>query len=151
MSIRTAVAIGLALALAPAAVSTQQKTDFSGRWVQLTPAEGAGGEQIIKQTETRLTMYHDSEGSGHSMVFNLDGTEGRSTMQSHGMDIVTVSKSAWTGGKLTITSKTTYTPDRVMDQVMVWSIDEKGQFIIDLTQTMTGRPTEKHTIVHKKL
>ena len=143
--------VAMTLAAAQVSAQPQKRTDFSGQWIQLTPAAGEGGKQIIKQTDTQLTMHHDSEGSGHSMVFNLDGTDARSSLTSHGLELVTVSKAAWTDGKLTITSKTTYSPERVMDQTMVWSIDEKGQFVIDLTQKMTGREIEKQTIVHKKI
>src|SRR5690349_20931254 len=127
MNFRFVTLIAVALVASLSVASAQQKTDFSGTWLQLSPTEGAGGQQIIKQTDTRLTMFHDSEGSGHSMVFHLDGTEAKSTITSHGAEVVTVSKAAWAGGRLTITSKTTYSPERVMDQTMVWSVDEKGQ------------------------
>ena len=34
-----------------------EKPDFSGRWVMVSPAEGAGQEQVIKQDATTLTVH----------------------------------------------------------------------------------------------
>ena len=126
------------------------KPNFAGTWVQQLPAQGAGSEQVIKQTDKTLTISHASEGDGHQMVYNLDGTEAQSTMQSHGMAIVTVSKVTWNGNRMTITSTSTYEPGRVLDQTMVWSIDDKGQLVIDHTAAMTGLPVETTQIVYRK-
>jgi hypothetical protein len=150
-----AVAV-LVMLTAQASAQAQKRPDFSGRWVQLEPKEGAGGVQIIKQTETQLIMSHDSEGGGHELVFNLDGTERRSIMRSHDMDIVTVSKAEWKGDRLTITERTTYPPSQFTepsqfrDQTMEWFINEKGQFIIDVTQSITRQPIRTTRVVHKK-
>ena len=141
------VALLLAL-LAP--LPAQQKPNFSGRWVQLSPSLGAGSEQVVEQTEATLTTTHDSEGGGHRFAYRLDGSDTTSTLQSHGMDIVTVSKANWNGNRLTITSTSTYTPERKLEQTFVWSIDEKGQLVVDLTQTMTGRATEQHQVIYRK-
>jgi hypothetical protein len=148
---RIALAVTTVVLVALTPLVAQKKPNFSGRWVQISPEDGAGGEQLIQHTESTLTMSHDSEGDGHKLIYNLDGSESKMTMQSHGMDIVTIAKAVWNGDRLTITSATTYgSPDRKLDQTMVWSINEKGQLVIDLTQTSTGRPTEKLQVVHQK-
>ena len=151
MRVRLAMYLVVACAAAVAAMGAQKRPDFSGRWLVIEPAHGAGTEIVLKQTEGLLTDAHSSEGGGHRNEYHLDGVEHTSTMQSHGMDLVTVSRAVWQGDKLSITTTTTYTPDRKLDQTMVWSIDEKGQLIIELTATMTGKPTEKTRIVHRKL
>jgi hypothetical protein len=141
----------VALMAAVSVVNAQKRPDFSGRWVLVTPGEGEGTEMIIKQTESLLTNSHDSEGGGHRLEYRLDGSEHRTTMMSHGENIVSLSKAVWEGDRLRITEITTYSPDRKLDQTMIWSIDEKGQLVIDLTSTMTGRATEKMRLVHRKL
>ena len=151
MRVRLAMYIAVACALAVSALGAQRRPDFSGRWLVIEPAHAAGTEMVLKQTEGVLTEGHDSEGGGHRLEYHLDGAEHTTTMVSHGMDVVTVSKAVWQGDKLSITTATTYSPDRKLDQTMIWSIDDKGQLIIDLTATMTGRPTEKTRIVHRKL
>ena len=151
MRVRFAMYVTLACVAALSAVSAQKRPDFSGRWVVVEPAPAAGTEVVLKQTEALLTNSHDSEGDGHRNEYRLDGSEHTTTMRSHGTDIVTVSKAVWQGDRLSITTVTTYSPDRKLDQTMIWSLDEKGQLIIDLTETLTGRPTEKTRIVHKKV
>jgi len=152
MKFRFAMCVAVAcVAALSSVVSAQKRPDFSGRWILVTPGEGEGTEIVIKQTEALLTNSHASEGDGHRLEYRLDGSEHRTTMMSHGTDIVSVSRAVWQGDRLSITETTTYSPDRKLDQTMIWSIDEKGQLIIDLTSTMTGRPTEKAKLVHKKV
>ena len=66
------------------------------------------------------------------------------------VNVVTLYRAEWKGDKLSITSATTYSQDRKLDQVMVWSLDDKGQLIIELTQTLTGQPTRTMRLVHRK-
>jgi hypothetical protein len=129
-----------------------QKPNFSGTWIQQQPALGAGGQQIVVHTEKELSVAHASEGDGHRLVYKLDGTEATSSMQSHGMDIVTTSKAEWKDDRLVITSVTTYPMPtlRTLNQTMVWWFDASGQLIVDLTQEMTGKPVESTKIVYKK-
>jgi hypothetical protein len=151
MRVRLVACAVVAFVAALSAVSAQKRPDFSGRWIVVAPADSAGTEIVVKQTDALLTQAHDSEGGGHRLEYRLDGSEHKTTMASHGMDLVTLSRAVWQGDRLSITETTTYSPDRKLDQTMIWSIDEKGQLIIDLTATMTGRPTEKTRIVHKKV
>ena len=151
MRVRFAMYVAVACVAAFSAVSAQKRPDFSGRWVLVAPSEGAGTEMVLRQTATLLTNSHASEGDGHRLEYRLDGAEHTTKMKSHGTDIETVSRAVWQGDRLSITETTTYSPDRKLDQTMIWSIDEKGQLIIDLTATMTGRATEKTRLVHKKV
>ena len=132
--------------------ATVSKPNFSGTWIQQQPGLGAGGQQIVVHTDKTLSIAHASEGDGHRTVYKLDGTESTSSMQSHGMDIVTTSKAEWKDERLTITSATTYPMPtlRTLNQTMVWWIDASGQLIVDLTQEMTGRPVETTKIVFRR-
>ena len=117
----------------------------------MSPADAAsGGPQTILHTETKLSMIHGAEGADHNLEYILDGKEHRSVMPSHGSEIVTLYTATWNGDRLTILSKSTYPNADVLDQTMVLSLDTKGQLIIDLTETSTGRPKTTTQIVHKK-
>ena len=136
--------------LAAVAVHAQKRPDFSGTWVQILPADHAGQEQVITQTATTLSMSHGSEGGHHGFTYKLDGSESRNELTSHGDRVVTISRATWKGEQLIVTSATTYGDGRKLDQVMVWSLDEKGQLVVDATATMTGQPAETVKVVSRK-
>ena len=140
----------LVLVVFSAVAVAQQKPNFTGKWVAVSPADAGGEAQAITHTETKLTMEHGSEGGGHRLEFILDGKEHRSTMPSHGSEIVTLYTATWKGNQLNIASKSTYPNGNVLDQVQVWSLDDKGQLIIDLTETSTNQPKTTMKIVHRK-
>ena len=134
-----------------AAVFAQQKPNFAGKWIAISPADASGGgPQTITHTEAKLAMIHGAEGSDHNLEYILDGKEHRNVMPSHGSEIVTLYTATWKGDRLTILSKSTYPNGNVLDQEMVLSLDTKGQLIIDLTETFTGRPKSTMQLVHKK-
>ena len=136
--------------LAAATLGAQKRPDFSGTWVTIVPADSAGQEQVVTQTATTLAMSHASEGGHHAMTYKLDGSESRNELTSHGDKIVTLSRVTWKGEQLIITSATTYPDGRTLDQVMTLSLDEKGQLVIDATETMTGRPPQTVRVVSRK-
>lgn len=133
----------------PTATPASTKPNFSGTWIQQSPAQGSGDETIVKHTDKTLTLMHD-ESEAHKTVFSADGTEYQSTMQSHNMNILTTSKASWKDDRLTITSVTDYTNGRRLDQTMVWYFDDKGLLIVDVTSQVTGMPVESMQIVYRK-
>ena len=134
-----------------AAAFAQQKPNFAGKGIVVSPADAAsGGPQTITHTETKLNMIHGAEAADHNLEYILDGKEHRSVMPSHGSEVVTLYTATWKGDRLTILSKSTYPNGNVLDQEMVLSLDTKGQLIIDLTETFTGRPKSTMQLVHKK-
>jgi hypothetical protein len=143
--------LSVGLLLLQASFLAQEKPDFSGRWVVLAPADGAGSEQRVTydRKANTLTLAHDSEGDGHKLVYKLDGTENRNALTSHGSEIVILSKAQWTGDQITITSVATYPDGRRMESKQVWSLDAGGQLVIDGTETM-DRKTTAIRVVHKK-
>ena len=146
----TAVLV-VGVALLTVGLTAQQKPDFSGRWVILAPAEGAGSEQIVVHDlkANTLTLSHDSEGHGHKLVHKLDGTEHRNALASHGSEIVILSKAQWTGNQITINSVATYPDGKRMESKHTWAIDASGQLIIEVTDTVDGKTTTARA-VHKK-
>ena len=132
------------------AVFAQQRPNFTGKWIAISPADAGGGAQTITHTEAKLSIVHGAEGTDHNLEFILDGKEHRSVMPTHGSEIVTLYTATWNGNRLTMLSKSTYPNGNVLDQIQIWSLDAKGQLIIDLTETSTGRPKSTMQIVHKK-
>ncbi|MSO48473.1 MAG: hypothetical protein EXQ49_01005 [Acidobacteria bacterium] len=141
------VLLGIAFATG---VEAQQKPDFTGTWVVVTPADSAGQEQFVRHTPTTLSTGHASEGDGHNASYKLDGSESRNELGSHGQVIVTISKAVWEGATLVITSSTTYSNGGKMDSKQIWSMDSEGRLVVEHTQTEAGQPTRSGTVVHTK-
>ena len=135
---------------ASAMLSAQQKPNFTGTWLIVTPTEAAGQEQVVRHTPTTLATGHASEGDGHNASYKLDGSESRNELTSHGEPIVTISKAAWDGTKVVITSATTYPDGRKMDSKQTWSLDAEGRLVIEHRQSMTGQPARLMTLIHTK-
>lgn len=134
-----------------AALAGQSRPNFSGRWVQLSPSEGAGTEQRITHEGNQLLTQHASEGDDHELNYRLDGVETRSVITSHGEEIVSKSRAVWEQQQLVITTATEYPDGRKLDTRQVWSLDAKGQLNIAVTRSMTGRePTSVTAVFAKK-
>lgn len=146
--------VALAATLAAQTPSTTtHKPDFTGSWVMIHPALGAGSQQVVQQTDKTLTVTDASqhEGGGTRKVYNFDGTETKSSFQSHGVDIVTVSKAEWKNDRLHITSVTNYPHNgNRLDQTFVWYLDAKGQLIVDLTQQSTSQPFQSTQMIYRR-
>jgi len=133
-----------------AAGAAQDKPNFTGTWIVVTPVEAAGQEQQVEHTATTLSTGHASSGGGHGMVYKLDGTESRNVLTSHGEDFVSLSKAVWDGNKVLITTATAYPDGRKLDTKETWSLDADGRLVVEHTQAMSGlRPTQM-TVVHRK-
>ena len=110
------VLLGIAFATG---VEAQQKPDFTGTWVVVTPADSAGQEQFVRHTPTTLSTGHAAEGDGHNALYKLDGSESRNELGSRGQVIVTISKAVWEGATLVITSSTPYSNGGKMDSKQI--------------------------------
>jgi len=133
-----------------AAAGAQDKPNFTGTWVAVSPAEAAGQEQEVRHTATTLSTGHASEGGGHQATYKLDGSESRNEIMSHGEPIVTLSRAAWEGNKVVITSATTYPDGGKLDSKETWSMDSEGRLVFEFTQTATGLPPRSMTVVFTK-
>ena len=119
-------------------VGAGQKPNFSGRWVIVSPKEGAGQEQIITQTDKTLTTQHAAEGPDHKMTYQLDGVERRLALPSHGSDITILAKASWDADRLVITRNSSYPNGMKTQSRDVWSLDAKGQLVVDSSETGPG-------------
>ena len=150
MRSRCVLAAGLGFVLGLAVVSAQDKPNFSGRWIAVSPADSAGQEQVVRHDAKTLTAGHASEGHGHKASYTLDGTESRNVLVSHGENIVTLSKASWNGNKLTITSDTTYPDGRTWHTEQTWSLDASGRLVIDFTESGTTPSPVTRTTVYTR-
>ena len=150
MTFPRATATAFCLFLASASGLAQPKPDFSGRWVLVSPAQGAGHEQVVKQTAATLSVGHEAKSGGHEAVYKLDGTESRNVLKSHGSEIVTMSKAEWEGERLVISSTTTYPAGRRLDQRQFWSMDSDKRLVIEVTEVVDGISQTRKTIYERR-
>ncbi len=149
---RLSVLVGsMGLLVGLAGVSAQEKPNFAGRWVLVSPPESAGQEQVVTQDAATLTTAHASSGHGHRSVYALDGSESRNALTSHGHEIVTVSKTTWNRERLTIESETTYPDGRKLQATDVWSLDAEGRLLIERTERgLTPSPSTMKLVYGKR-
>ena len=130
-----------------ASLTGQQKPNFAGTWVAVSPSEAAGQVQTVRQTETTLTRGHDSRGGGHSFTYKFDGTESRIV---GGHEAVTLATASWDGDKLVLVHKTTYQDGRVRNAKFVWSINAQGELVADFTEQFDGHEATTMRIVSRR-
>lgn len=143
----------LAGTLMSALIVGQTRPDFSGHWVPVSPPEIAGDSRqtvTIRQTATTLAMIHPSERGSHSITYNLDGSDRRTTPESHaGIEIMgsatwkgerLVFREAWSGPKAGASADILY---------VIW-LDAQGRLVFDLTEPgPDGRPRRLTAIFRK--
>ena len=115
----------------------QKVPDFSGTWVGISPGD-TGVEQKVTQTPKTLEVSVGPTGGQPLSVstYNLDGSESRNERKSLGHAIVTLSRASWKGEQLTIMSATTFPDGTKSESVDVWSLDSKGNLVIEGTEKM---------------
>jgi hypothetical protein len=151
MKLMRALVCIVAVALAAAVtVSAQGKPDFSGKWTLVSPADSAGQVLVVKQDARTLSSVHPSEGDDHNIVFNLDGSERRNALSSHGAEIVAMAKAVWNGNDLVITEAVTYPAGNRADTKQIWSLDATGRLLIDHTYTSAGKAPVNVKLIYKK-
>ena len=111
-------------ALAFLTASLAAQASFAGKWtldpasVPAPPADGGGGrgrggmlgqELTITQDAANLTLEYMGGGQNPApvkLVYKLDGTESKNMMMGRGGQMEQVSKAAWSGQSLVVTTTT---------------------------------------------
>ena len=140
------VALVLPHAATAIAIQAGQKPSFSGTWIIQPPNKAAGEEQIVKQDDKTLSITS----IGRTRTYQLNGVEHREATATRVGEIVMVSKAAWEGRTITITTATSYPNDMKTTEIEIWSIDNQGQLVIDFTETAPGQQPRRLKITHKK-
>ena len=139
------------LVLAAVASAQQQKPNFSGTWVVVTPAEHAGQEETISHHEHTLRLGHGaSHGGDHSEVFTLDGSPHKSSMPSHGSEIHSVSTASWNGDQLVVFRSSRYPDGRAINSKLTFSLNAEGHLVRQITDTVEGKDQPTVTVVMKR-
>ena len=132
-----------------------KRPDFSGIWVAISPGDNL--ELTIKQTAKTLETQSSSKGlHGQRTVYNLDGSEARNSVDFRGHTIVTVSRVIWKGDQLIITSSTTFPDGSKGETVNTWSLDARGQLVMEGTEKGTqadgseGVAGKLHVVLRRK-
>ena len=143
-----ALAVAGLLFLSVSGTVPQKKPDFSGNWRSLS-----GIEQVVTQDDQTLTTREGPSTGPHVATYKLDGSESKNVVNTHGQDIVTVSKAVWDGNKLVITHVTTLPNNTKNERKQVWSFDGAGRLTIELIAVFAADPSgpksAKETYVRK--
>lgn len=154
MRFATAIAAACALAAvfaAPAALArVPQRPNFSGRWVIVEPAKGAGQEQVIKHDDKVLSKTPVGDRGGPPATYQLDGMEHRTVMSMRGEQIVSVTKAVWEGNTLVVTILETYPNGMKLNVKEVWSLDAQGRLVVEDTESVPGQKPQIMKIVLQK-
>ncbi len=117
----TALLSAAAFVLATAAVFAQAHPNFAGKWTRVEdPAAAAGGGQgggrgrggrggfgqevTITQDANTITMEYTQGQNPTKRTYKLDGSESTNTVSFGGNEMEMVSKAAWQGNSLVITT-----------------------------------------------
>jgi hypothetical protein len=131
------------------------KPNFTGHWAVVSPAANAGKEEIVTQDDKTLTTERAVKGATHKMAYQLDGVERRQAIPLHN-EITMLTRASWDGDRIVIAITTSYEIGMSTQVTETWSIDAKGQLVIDSTETggPNGHPgpaeTTKTIYVKKK-
>ena len=134
------------IVLAQAAASALQKPSFSGTWIIQPPNKAAGMEQVVKQDDKTLSITT----GGRTRTHQLNGVEHREARPMRGGDVVMISKAAWAGRTIVITTSTSYPNDMKTVEKEIWSINDQGQLVIDYTETAPGAAPRTLKVTHTK-
>ena len=146
---RNALIVGaLSLVFAATIAQAQDKPNFSGSWTLVVdpnaaPTGGRGGggglgqAAAITQDAKTLTITRTTQNGEVKTVYNLDGSESKNMMSMRGGQVEQVSKTAWDGSKLMIT--TNYTMgENAVTTTQSFALDASGQLMVSTTRPGRG-------------
>jgi hypothetical protein len=151
---KTVARIVAAVVVLTVAVGAQPKPkprpDFSGRWTVVNSKDDGQVEIVTQPPDGKtLTTEHASEGGGHKMTYQLDGVERRLAIPGR-TDITMLATAAWDGDHIVISTKISYPNGMKTQSKEVWSIDEKGQRVVDYTENGPTGPGPTQKVVYVK-
>lgn len=160
---RAAAVATAALLLVGAATGLKaQATSFAGKWtMQVDPNAAQGGrggrgfgglgqEFTATQDAKTLTITRTTQQGEMSTVYNLDGTETKTTRTMGDMEMVSTSVAKWDGPKLVITTSSNFNGN-ARESKMTLSINASGDLVVETTSPGRGggEPTTR-TSTYKK-
>jgi hypothetical protein len=120
-----------------ALASAQAKPNFAGKWALTDPnAAGVGmnpTSMTVTQNDKTITLVTVGQMGEIKTVFNLDGTEAKSPIEIQGMSIDRVTKSAWDGNKLVLTTVSDF-QGQSFETKQIWTLGADGTLTVDSTR-----------------
>lgn len=132
--------------------SAQSKPSFAGTWTQVAPADQAGDEMLVKHDATTLSQEHPSEGGSHLVKYIVDGKEHQAEPlgAGSGHEVTTKYTAAWQGNTVVVEETSDYQSGLHRVARSVWSLDAKGQLVIDFSGNMPDGSQMKIQMIFKK-
>ena len=132
---RSLSAVIVCMALLGATASAQEKPNFVGTWklADAATADMFTPTQItVAQDATVLTITTTGQMGEFKTTYNVDGTEGRSPLDFNGTTIDRMTKMAWDGNKLVLTSMSEMN-GQTAEFKSVWSLTPDGTLATETT------------------
>ena len=158
---RNALVVGaLSLVFAASIAQAQDKPSFSGSWTLVVdpnaaPAPGRGGGGGLGQAATvaqdakTLTVTRTTQNGEVKLVYNLDGSESKNMVQGRGGQTEQVSKAAWDGNKLVI-STNLMMGETAVTRTQTFALDATGQLTVTVSGPGRGGEVMTTTQTYKK-
>ena len=133
---RALTSLALLVTLFAATASSQTKPNFAGKWTLTDPTTAA------MMTPATLTVVHDEKTitlttvgqmGEVKTVFNLDGTEAKSPIDVQGNRIERVTKAAWDGSRLALTTVANF-QGQSFETKQIWTLGADGTLTVDATR-----------------
>ncbi len=132
---KRAYSLLLVLTVASAVVSAQDKPNFAGTWKLAgeAPDMMTAPQMVVVQDAKTLTVTSSSQMGEFKTPFNLDGTETRAPLEFNGTTFDRVTKAAWSGNKLVLTTKSEFN-GQSFETKMTWTLNTDGTLLIESTR-----------------
>lgn len=127
--------------------SAQQKPNFSGRWAVVSPKEGAGFEQIVRQDDKSLSVEPARDPS-RRQVYQLDGVERRMAIPGHSSDVTALARAAWDKNTIVITTSMSYSSGMKTLSKDTWSLDAQGRLVVDSVESGPTGPGNAMKVIY---
>ena len=123
--------------LLTALASAQAKPNFAGKWALANPNAADVGmnptSMTVTQNDKTITLLTVGQMGEIKTVFNLDGTQVKSPIEVQGMSIDRVTKSAWDGNKLVLTTVSDF-QGQSFENKQIWTLGADGTLTVDSTR-----------------
>jgi hypothetical protein len=147
---KNALIVGALSLVFAATVAQAQQPNFAGTWTLVPDPNAAGGGGgrgggggglgqggTITQDAKMLTITRTTQNGEVKVVYNLDGSESKNMMQGRGGQVEQVSKAAWDGAKLVITTNFQM-GDNAVTRTESYTLDASGQLVVSTTAPGRG-------------
>jgi hypothetical protein len=160
---RNALIVGaLSLVFAASVAQAQDKPNFSGSWTLVVDPNAAGGgggggrgggglgqAATLTQDAKTLTVTRTTQNGEVKLVYNLDGSESKNMVMSRGGQTEQVSKAAWDGTKLVITTNLMM-GETAVTRTQTFALDASGQLTVTTSGPGRGGEVMTTTQTYKK-